>query len=62
MLEKKSNKPGRPSSIKDNENWERKTYRFRKTTLKKLKIHQIMQDDKIDLSVLIDKALKEYLK
>lgn len=59
---KKSSSVGRPTSIKDPANWSRKTYKFRKTTLRKLKIHQVMLDKHQDLSVIIDLALKEYLK
>jgi hypothetical protein len=54
-------KPGRPSGIKNKDQWARKTYMFNKNTLKKLKIHQAKTEEG-DLSIIIDKALKAYLK
>ena len=61
-MKKETKRPGRPSQIANKDEWFRKTYMFNKKTLKKLKVHQVMQDEPDDLSILIDKALKEYLK
>lgn len=64
-LENKNKKPGRPSSlpsIKESDEWPRKTYRFNKYTIKKLKGYQNSLDESKDLSILIDEALKMYLE
>lgn len=60
----KKRKPGRPSSLpKESESneWPRKTYRFNKETLKKLKIYQASLDSHQDLSIIINDALSEWL-
>ncbi len=54
-------RPGRPSQTNDTE-WARKTYKFKKSTLRKLKIMQATKHEHVDLSVLIDRALRAYLK
>ena len=60
----KKRRPGRPSSLpneSESNDWPRKTYRFQKNTLKRLKIHQAGLDDHQDLSILINEALKHWL-
>lgn len=60
----KKRRPGRPSSLpkeSETDQWPRKTYRFNKSTLKRLKIHQASLDDHKDLSILINEALNHWL-
>jgi hypothetical protein len=62
-IPRKGAKGGRPSSIPAGENidWQRKTYRFHKNTLRSLKQFQSSLKEHRDLSLLIDDALREFL-
>lgn len=60
----KKRRPGRPSSLpkeSQSNEWPRKTYRFHKQTLKKLKMYQARLDEHQDLSIIINEALSDWL-